>query len=392
MENAEYILRRSLGFGEYLNALLTRHRCRVSYQRVLDQIQLPLVTVPATVWHMITIAVTNFKGGSGKSTMSVGLANELARSGYQVLLVDADPQGHATIYAREERSGEEVVRALESDRPLIHRCLKTRLHGDRVRVFPAGTETARINRHLVLRSAGTQLLPELEQELRKVARDTLEGGGVRSALEGGGASRLAAEEAAMNAADRLDKSLNIALSRFFSENLYVGRSVGLGQVTRDASIRDHFDVCVIDTPPTLTDLVGDIAMHADFYLVVAKPEGMSYFSVHQLVTYLAKALSLRGVPDYLHPNYVGLLMNQVSSRKEEQSMLRILSDDFGPSLLRHYMPSDSHIPRCASYDPPRIFNLASRKSPSAIAMQAITKELIDRIPIPQPRPSPEVLP
>lgn len=344
-----------------------------------------------TLQTMITIAVTNFKGGSGKSTVSVGLANELARSGYQVLLVDADPQGHATIYAREERSGEEVVRALESDRPLIHRCLKTRLHGDRVRVFPAGTETARINRHLVLRSAGTQLQPVLSQMLRDAARETLEGASMRSALEASGASRESAEEAAMNAADRMDKALSVQLNRFLSEHFYVGRSVGLGQVTRDASIREHFDVCVIDTPPTLTDLVGDIAMHADFYLVVAKPEGMSYFSVHQLVDYLAKALSLRGVPEYLHPNYVGLLLNQVSSRKEEQNMVNILSEDFGPSLLRHHLPHDLHIPRCASYDPPRIFNLASRKSPSAVAMQAITGELVTRIPIPPPRSSPEQL-
>ncbi|TVR47819.1 MAG: ParA family protein [Planctomycetota bacterium] len=340
--------------------------------------------------YMITIAVTNFKGGSGKSTMSVGLANELAREGYRVLLVDADPQGHATIYAREERSGEEVVRALESDRPLIHRCLKTRLHGDLVRVFPAGTETARINRHLVLRAAGTALLPELEVLLRRSAREALEQGPVRSALEQAGASSSGAEDAVMTAADRLDKSLNNHLNRFFAEHLYVGRSVGLGQVTRDASIIEAFDVCVIDTPPTLTDLVGDIAMHADFYLVVAKPEGMSYFSVHQLVTYLSKALSLRGVPDHLHPNYVGLLLNQVSSRKEEQAMVKVLSDDFGPSLLRHHMPTDSHIPRCASYDPPRIFNLASRKSPSAQAMQAISSELIGRIPIPPPKPHPEI--
>ena len=337
---------------------------------------------------MITIAVTNFKGGSGKSTVSVGLANELARSGYKVLLVDADPQGHATIYAREERSGEDVVRALESDRPLIHRCLKTRLHGDRVRVFPAGTETARINRHLVLRAAGTQLEPELSQILREVTREALEGGPVRAALENSGANREGAEEAAMNASDRIDKLLTVRLSRFFSEHLYVGRNVGLGQVTRDASIREQFDVCVIDTPPTLTDLVGDIAMHADFYLVVAKPEGMSYFSVHQLVAYLSKALSLRGVPEYLHPNYVGLLLNQVSSRKEEQNMVKVLSDDFGPSLMRTHLPYDAHIPRCAAYDPPRIFNLASRKSPSAIAMQAIAKELTTRIPIPPPR-SPE---
>ncbi len=39
-----------------------------------------------------TIAVTNFKGGSGKTTTSVHLAQYLALRGYKVLAVDLDPQ------------------------------------------------------------------------------------------------------------------------------------------------------------------------------------------------------------------------------------------------------------------------------------------------------------
>jgi len=46
---------------------------------------------------MRTIAVVNQKGGCGKTTTAVNLSVAFAKMGRRVLLVDLDPQGHATM-------------------------------------------------------------------------------------------------------------------------------------------------------------------------------------------------------------------------------------------------------------------------------------------------------
>ena len=84
---------------------------------------------------MRTIAVTNYKGGSAKTTTTVNLAGALGELGYRVLVLDMDPQGSATAWLGVDSPTEGLADAIHGRSPLARLLYETTAPG--VVIVPA---------------------------------------------------------------------------------------------------------------------------------------------------------------------------------------------------------------------------------------------------------------
>lgn len=82
------------------------------------------------------IAITNQKGGVGKTTTAVNVADVLKLKGYKVLLIDTDPQGNATDTYRATVEGEATLYDLLFENEPVTDCVQVTEHGEIIAADP----------------------------------------------------------------------------------------------------------------------------------------------------------------------------------------------------------------------------------------------------------------
>jgi chromosome partitioning protein len=233
---------------------------------------------------LAVIAVQNFKGGVGKSTVSTHLAQYLAIKGYRVCLIDCDSQGSATtmfgyvpdLDITEDETLYPFIRNAEMS-SLAYAVRAT--HWDGLFLVPANLK-----------------LYQAEYEL---------------------AARIA----------RADRGLINRLAQ------------GI------ASIESHFDVVILDPPPALGTISLSVMRAANALLVPIPPTVVDFTSTTTFLAMLHETMGVleeQGLPIELQ------WMRMVATRADEQKSMQrelmgVMRSLFGEMLLRTVLKDSAEI-------------------------------------------------
>jgi chromosome partitioning protein len=230
------------------------------------------------------IAVQNFKGGVGKSTVSVHLAQYLATKGYRVCLIDCDSQGSSTtmlgyipdLDIAEEDTLYPFIRDAEMS-SLAYAVRET--HWDGLWLVPANLR-----------------LYAAEYEL----------------------------------AARIARSGGMLLNRL-AEGI--------------ASIAEHFDVIILDPPPALGTISLSVMRAANALLIPIPPTVVDFTSTTSFLAMLHESIGVlkdHGLPIDLA--WIRFLATRADEQKSMQrELLQIMRNLFGETMLRSVLRDSAEI-------------------------------------------------
>ena len=230
----------------------------------------------------VVIAVQNFKGGVGKSTASVHLAQGFAKDGYRVLIIDCDPQASTTSLFGlnpdwDLKPDETLYSYMSGERANIKYAIRD-TYWDQLKILPANLSLYNIE------------------------------------------YSLAAQ--AINNAPALDK-LRVAVNE----------------------VAGDFDIVLIDPPPALGMLSLSVLRAANALVVPVRPATVDFSSTSHFFTMLVEALEdLEGAGMYSSYKFLKILANDMDDNKSAHvELTKMMRNVYGPEMLNTVMKDSAEI-------------------------------------------------
>ena len=225
------------------------------------------------------ISLINMKGGVGKTTLSLGIADFLADMEKAILLIDADPQFNST--------------------QALLDCYKTDGYKDAL-----DSEKNFYNEEILAKSKTIYRLfmPQIDMRQRY--------------------STPTAEELIINLKPNLDLlcgDLNLVLVNKVSDHTFVRR---ICNFIDDNRLRERYSYIIIDCPPTLTIYTDSALMASDYYLIPNRIDRYSIVGIDSL----QKAVSNLIREERIKLTCLGLIYTMVN--REIPSKQQRIKDSF----------------------------------------------------------------
>nr|DAD86099.1 MAG TPA: ParA [Siphoviridae sp. ctGyV19] len=184
------------------------------------------------------VSFINMKGGVGKTTLSLGVADYLSEQGYNVLVIDADPQFNST-QALLDTYKAKGYDDIESEKNYYNN-----------KIFPNHKTIYKL------------FMPQIDMNTSY--------------------STPKAEDLIVDLKEHLDLvcgDLNLVLVNKVSDHTFVNR---IRNFIEDNELRKKYDLIIIDCPPTLTIYTDSALMASDYYLIPNRIDRYSIVGIESL--------------------------------------------------------------------------------------------------------------